>query len=728
MQPRRMLVLLPVLFLIGLALAGCGAETQAPTEPTPPPATVCPPAAVCPEPVICPEPSECPSSVAAPFESQWLSSPHADAAAEAFVHWNEDDPAEVPVDCARCHSTYGYQDFLGADGSPAGIVDQAAAIGSVITCVACHNDATLTLTNVVFPSGLEVTGLGDEARCMQCHQGRASGATVDASIEKAGLTDMDTVSADLRFTNIHYFAASATQYGTWAMGGYQYADMAYDVKFDHAGGLDTCIDCHQPHTLEVRIERCGECHEGVTTVDDLKNVRTMGSQVDYDGDSDTEEGVYYEIEGLQAMLTEAMQAYSKQVTGSAIAYSADAYPYFLIDTNANGTADEAEATRENGYASFTGRLAKAAYNLHLSVKDPGAFAHGGKYVIELLYDSIADLNSVLTSPVDLTSAHRIDAGHFASSEMPWRDFDGGMVRATCARCHSPSGLPTYLANGVNIAAEPGSSLACTTCHDETTEDFAPRVVETVRFPSGAVLDTGNPSSNICISCHQGRESGLSVSKAVEGFGDDEVIPDRSFINIHYFAAGATFLASEAQGGYQYAGEEYAGKREHVQGAETCVDCHDPHGLAIDEEFCNTCHKVDDLEAIRTTDVDYDGDGDAKEGLAAEVATMEEALYAAMQDYASTVLEAPIAYSSDEHPYYFSDLNANGLADPDEMVRDNAYANWTPRLLKAAYNYQVVHKDPGAFAHNGVYILQILYDSLADLSNQVTVDMTAMVRP
>ena len=35
---------------------------------------------------------------------------------------------------------------------------------------------------------------------MQCHQGRASGATVDAAIKKANLTDPDTVSKDLGFT------------------------------------------------------------------------------------------------------------------------------------------------------------------------------------------------------------------------------------------------------------------------------------------------------------------------------------------------------------------------------------------------------------------------------------------------------------------------------------------------------------------------------------------------
>jgi len=36
------------------------------------------------------------------FEAQWKSSGHADATAEAFVHWDEDDPAVVSETCLHC--------------------------------------------------------------------------------------------------------------------------------------------------------------------------------------------------------------------------------------------------------------------------------------------------------------------------------------------------------------------------------------------------------------------------------------------------------------------------------------------------------------------------------------------------------------------------------------------------------------------------------------------------
>ena len=63
-----------------------------------------------------------------PNLEEWLLSAHADAEAEAFTHWDEDDPPEIPTSCARCHSMPGHLDFLGADGSEPGVVDQPAPL------------------------------------------------------------------------------------------------------------------------------------------------------------------------------------------------------------------------------------------------------------------------------------------------------------------------------------------------------------------------------------------------------------------------------------------------------------------------------------------------------------------------------------------------------------------------------------------------------------------------
>ena len=64
----------------------------------------------------------------------------------------------------------------------------------------------------------------------------------------------------------------------------------------------------------------------------------------------------------------------------------------------------------------------------------------------------------------------------------------------------------------------------------------------------------------------------------------------------------------------------------------------------------------------------------------------------------------------------------------EAVRDNQFKAWTPRLLKAAYNYQAVMKDPAGYVHNPTYLLQLLHDSLESLSTSVDVDMASISRP
>ena len=712
---KKVLLIAGMVLGLGLFLAACGSKatpTACPAIPPAPEPLKCPSAA----PLLTPAPTQAPA-VQAPFEDLWKASGHAQKDAAAFTHWDTASPAEIPVTCAKCHSSPGFQDYVGADGSEAFKVDKAAPIGTVITCETCHNAATLKLSTVKFPSGAEVTGLGREAVCMTCHQGRASGATVDAAIKTAAFTDDDTPATPdqkVTFTNIHYFAAAVSRYGTVVKGGYEYPGKSYDAVFNHVLGYQTCIDCHNPHSTAVKVDECKVCHTGVAKVEDLKNIRMNDSLVDYNGNGDVKEGLYYEVDGLRNMLLQAIQNYAKEIAKAPIVYDAATNPYFFIDTNANGKADKEELTSANAYTAWTARLLKAAFNYQTSIKDPGGYAHGAKYIIELLYDSIDDLNSKATTQVDLSKAHRISAGHFAGSATAFRDWDAaGAVPGTCARCHSGEGLPQFLKNGAVVANPTVNGLLCETCHDDLVK-FTRYQVKTVPFPNGASL-TFNDSldSNLCIECHQGRESTVSVNAAINKLklaNDDTMSKDLKFLNIHYFAAGATLFGTQAKGLYEYNGKVYAGKFEHVKGYEGCADCHDAHSLQPKLQACKGCHNTDDPTQIA-------GPGD-KEPLAATFETMKARLLEGVTAYAKDVAKAPIVYSPASYPYWFIDTNGNGKADPDELKTENAYVSWTPRLLKAAYNYQASVKDPGAFVHNHTYVFQVLYDSIADLQTKV----------
>ncbi|MGB2984035.1 MAG: polyheme membrane-associated cytochrome C [Candidatus Bipolaricaulia bacterium] len=296
-------------------------------------------------------------------QEAWAGGPHADAEAEAFVHWDEDDPAVVPARCAKCHSGAGFIDFVGADGTEAGVVDNDAAPG-VITCDSCHNDVVDSLDSVKFPSGETVDVTAAEAPCVQCHQGRESGLSVATAVESV---EADTVIEGQRFINVHYAAAGATREGSVSNVGYEYDGQDYVGTFAHSGGFDACSKCHDQHSLELKIEAC-VCHPGVT---DPSTIRMGGD--DYDGDGDVAEGVKGEIETLHGALLGDLES-------AGAVFDGDSYPYWF------------DAAGES-FAAWTPRLLKAAYNYQLVAKEAGFYAHNPKYGIQLLIDSLADLGA-----------------------------------------------------------------------------------------------------------------------------------------------------------------------------------------------------------------------------------------------------------------------------------------------------------------------------------------------
>ena len=735
MPMKKLVLVLGVVLVVAAVLAACGAPTPAPTEaPTevPPTETAVPPTAT-------PDPAEAIKPI---FEA----SGHADAAAEAFVHW--DAEAEIPANCAKCHSEAGFVDFI-ADGT----VDAAVPVpGQAFTCAMCHNDAADALTSVTFPSGAVIENLGPEARCMTCHQGRESKVSLDAKLAKFGEgLDPDAMPAPykddkgndvkLSFSNVHYFAAGGTLYGSQVHMGYEYDGKSYDMKHAHVDGYNTCVGCHDQHSLEVKVESCSECHQGVASVEDLKAIREPSSSSDYDGDGDVTEGVASEIAGLQEILLGSIEAYGKEVAGAEIKYDGVTYPYFM---GADGKA----------YPNWTPRLLKAAYNYQVSVKDPGAFAHGGKYVIELLVDSIEDLNSSekLATKFDFETLTREDPGHFNGAAAAFRHWDlnddgtpSYMVEGACAKCHSGSALPMLLA-GQEIPEEgvpAGNGLMCTTCHDGANWP-ARYALSEVTLPSGKVVSYGeNADANLCIMCHQGRASKKSVDDRIAQFPGAAEAPDAiveaikdangndvkfGFINAHYLGIANVWFGSDAAGFYEYDGKTYAGTNQHpvVNDKPGCVGCHDAHNGTPDEEACKACHgetPVDDIRGMSSTG-DYNGDGDVTQGIRTEYRSLRDVLYTELQKYAKTTLGKPIVYDTNTYPYWFNDTNSNGELDEGENAYSNAYSTWSPRLLKAAYNFNFLRKNPGAAVHNGKYVIQIIIDSIEDLGG----DISKYVRP
>lgn len=306
--------------------------------------------------------------------------------------------------------------------------------------------------------------------------------------------------------------------------------------------------------------------------------------------------------------------------------------------------------------------------------------------------------------------------------------DEGEIPQNCATCHAGEGFRAFYGldgstSGVIDHPIPiGGVVDCETCHNDAID-----TIQSVQFPSGVVV-TDLGSNATCMTCHQGRQSGVGIDKAVADMAEDEVNPELSFINVHYKAAAATMLGSQAKGGYEYAGKSYMGRFAHGLRPVQCTNCHDPHSLEVQVSACVSCHKTDDPLAIRASTTDFDGNDDASEGISLEIASLHATLGRAITTYASQVTDAPIIYDGHQYPYFFNDSNGNGKVDAGEAIYPNRYVSWTPRLLKAAYNFQFIAKDKGAYAHNPHYALQILFDSIQSLSKATKTDMLDISRP
>ena len=316
------------------------------------------------------------------------------------------------------------------------------------------------------------------------------------------------------------------------------------------------------------------------------------------------------------------------------------------------------------------------------------------------------------------------------------------ARAACQRCHTATGFRNRAndqagynpANNVFVATgEQRELIYCWACHSnniggirEITYAGTPGVI----FPSGKIANISIPS-NLCAMCHQGRESGLSVQAVINS--NPSNIANKSFINIHYYAASASFLGNEVTGGYEYPSKTYVGRNTfsgHTSvDKDTCVGCHlrlnesDPpdHHFVPKVSDCSTCHTgISSFEDIRPSGIpDYDGDGNTTEGLRGEVETLEEALLTQIQTYASTVIGNAIAYDPNTYPYFFYDLNGNGSVDTNEATSANAFKKFNNTLLPAAYNYQVSKKEPCGYIHNHRYIIQLLIDSIEALGGNIS---------
>lgn len=341
----------------------------------------------------------------------------------------------------------------------------------------------------------------------------------------------------------------------------------------------------------------------------------------------------------------------------------------------------------------------------------------------------AGLARAQSDPQTQIVQHWLGSGHADATSPAFTHWDDeGEIPGTCALCHAGQGFRDFYGldgsgiGSIDHPVETGGVIDCDTCHIEGVDEIA-----TVTFPSGAEIPiSGNTAT--CSTCHQGRVSGLSVGEAVAGLDEDTINPELSFINPHYAVAAAMQLGAEVQGAFEYPGKDYGGRFGHVPPVSECIDCHDPHSSVVETAVCVDCHQTEVPETVRTSEADFDGDGDVAEGMAFEIEALHDHLMEMIVAYSREVSGDGLVYSGDRYPYFFADADGDGTPDTADDGGAVRFAGWTPRLLKAAYNYKFIAGDPGAYVHNPHYAVQVLYDAIESLAAPLGRDMAGLARP
>jgi hypothetical protein len=579
-------------------------------------------------------------------------------------------------------------------------------------------------------------------------------------METAAVLDVGALS----FSNSHYLGAAATFFGAEAAGWYQYprnaaatipgAYAVYTGRNQHGVTAGKCTSCHNTHAgkIEVSASTCGRCHfkadgRAVTTLAELEEERQFGFEGDIDGLGTP--SLKAALDNNAAKLFAGIQAYAANVLVPAanLCYTTAVYPYFFADTNGNGVCDGAEAVNANAFSKFTPRLLRAAYNYNFYMREPGAWAHNPRYVAEILYDAIVDVNAGLTAalktPVPFNGARAFN-GHFGGLNKgnrnggdTFRDWDAAVVPNNCSQCHAgQAGVANYLVNqATTITNQPVDGMQCTTCHAPVAGDpgmarirsdiaqvyFPPRKAAAAQV---AVLATTLPKDfALCATCHSGRENKASIDTKIGATTTWTL----TFTNPHYLGAAAVLLGSDTHMMYEYAGQTYAGKpifwgavngnapgpHGSPHGA-SCTGCHQPkasrHGFEADLAWCGTCHVTAPYGDFRLAP------------LKANVDALAALLYTTLTAYSQTAGNA-VCYNGAAFPYWYKDNGASpndGICQADET----ATATFNPAGLKAAFNYKWSQAEPGAYAHNYEYMVQILMDTILDLNPAATMPVDA----
>jgi hypothetical protein len=331
------------------------------------------------------------------------------------------------------------------------------------------------------------------------------------------------------------------------------------------------------------------------------------------------------------------------------------------------------------------------------------------------------------------------SGHGAVDVTPWTrrtsSTDGtnyvtpaaGAVRE-CVRCHTTTGYINYVTSNFTDIHSWGSAsdkvkqtLYCNACHDDGRDPgraygYKRRRVPPVTGYYNYSSRYNNPpptllvsfpfpdiaTSNICMSCHVGRESGATLKAITAAGGDYTLATKMPFVSSHYLTAGATIFRAS---GYEFAGRDYA---DPPQFAHRKIGMANYAGTGSDGP-CVTCH----MRPARHTFLPVTFSTLSSSRLNARIGAVVSPVCA--DCHASGWNVADLQQRKDAFKAALDALQAqlalrtynfaNGSFSPSPTT-------WlSEAAMGAAFNMNLLSHDYGAYAHNSHYSRRLIYDSI-----------------
>lgn len=642
------------------------------------------------------------------------------------------DPANVPADglaavtCEACH---------GAGGQHYGVGPVPNPTPDYTTCGNCH--ATLPADHLTYhpeannivtdfeASRHQVGSLRNRNVCVKCHsdEGAKQYVAIDDSTRLFTLAVPVDPASKIQCRTCH--------------NAHNPEELLEAATSSASAEYRTCTNCHQAHNATVGTALSYPPGTTVTATSD--------------GASDT--------------------------NGGQLIYHAARYERVITDTHYD---DPTTPAAVEGYtmSSASERVCRDCHNVHsadLSINLQWAeSAHGGEILTVKETAAAGQANDSLAQTIAAKAAFTDDA----SGAPAWTHYDwDASSRQSCQRCHTSTGLVNFMAAAAtqsdsdpanNITYTPANNnfshlvgwsknattgaitssgqnemLYCWACHSNNAgalRNPGPITEIYEGTPSVPLVTVTYPDidgSNICMSCHLGRETGEVLKTKTQSS-----YSNLGFVNSHYLSAGGQLFATT---GYEFTGRNYNNvsffahdKLGTADQANTgsngpCVSCHmsatekhlflpvetDATGqvTAITASVCNNCHFGLSPAEVNNWKNGYDAS--------------LEALQAAMA--------AKGIHFYNSHPYFFtapfnpaytetgactdnlpvknwltggtSTFTWDGVSACVSAVDVTGTADTGMDNMGAAFNLNLLLHDPGGFAHNKYYVKGLIWDSL-----------------